>query len=186
MTCTSCSMTVESALQFVPGVKKAVVALANEEAEIHYDLKIITAVQLMDAVADTGFEAMLISTGEDINRVHLKIDGVLDERLADMVKTSLEALPGVEDATIDAMLQKITVSYKTDQTGPRNFIEVIESVGAGRLNASICPDEQGREMNRRNEIKKIFPFFFMESAFHCSCVSHIHGVYVHPWYQESA
>jgi P-type Cu+ transporter len=158
-------MTVESALQFVPGVKKAVVALATEEAEIHYDLKIITAVQLMDAVADTGFEAMLISTGEDINRVHLKIDGVLDERLADMVKTSLEALPGVEDATIDAMLQKITVSYKTDQTGPRNFIEVIESVGAGRLNASICPDEQGREMNRRNEIKKYFHSFLWSLLF---------------------
>jgi P-type Cu+ transporter len=102
-------MTVESALQSVPGVKKVVVALATEEVEIHYDLKIITAVQLMDAVEDTGFEAMLISTDEDINRVHFKVDGVLDEMLADMVKISLDALPGVEDTIIDAMLQKITV-----------------------------------------------------------------------------
>ncbi|KAJ1702316.1 hypothetical protein LUZ63_002095 [Rhynchospora breviuscula] len=165
MTCTSCSMTIESALQSVPGVKKAVVALATEEAEIRYEPKTITAAQLMNAIEETGFEATLISTGEDINRIHLKIDGVIDERLADMVKTSLEALPGVEDAAVDIKLQKITLSYKTDQTGPRNFIEVIESVGAGRLSASIFPEEQGREMNRRNEIKQYFHSFLWSLVF---------------------
>ncbi|KAF3340237.1 putative copper-transporting ATPase HMA5 isoform X1 [Carex littledalei] len=165
MTCTSCSLTVESALQSVPGVKRAVVALATEEAEIRYDPKTVTAVQLMHVVEETGFEAMLISTGEDINRIHLKVDGVLDEKLADMVKTSLEALPGVEDATFDITLHKITLSYKTDQTGPRNFIEVMESVGAGRLNASIFPEEQGREMNRRNEIKQYFYSFLWSLLF---------------------
>jgi len=165
MTCTSCSLTVESALQSVPGVKKAVVALAIEEAEIQYDPKTVTTVKLMHVVEETGFEAMLISTGEDINRIHLKVDGVLDEKLVDMVKTSLEALPGVEDATFDITLHKITLSYKTDQTGPRNFIEVMESVGAGRLSASIFPEEQGREMNRRNEIKHYLYSFLWSLLF---------------------
>ncbi|KAJ3706742.1 hypothetical protein LUZ61_010447 [Rhynchospora tenuis] len=165
MSCTSCSMTIESALQSVPGVKKAVVALATEEAEIRYEPKTITAAQIMNAIEETGFEATLISTGEDINRIHLKIDGVLDEKLADVVKTSLEALPGVEDAAVDIKLQKITLSYKTDQTGPRNFIEVIESVGAGRISASIFPEEQGREMNRGNEIKQYFHSFLWSLVF---------------------
>ncbi|XP_078176590.1 copper-transporting ATPase HMA5-like isoform X2 [Carex rostrata] len=119
----------------------------------------------MHVVEETGFEAMLISTGDDINRIHLKVDGVLDEKLADMVKTSLEALPGVEDTTFDLTLHKITLSYKTDQTGPRNFIEVTESVGAGRLSASIFPEEQGREMNRRNEIKQYFYSFLWSLLF---------------------
>ena len=37
MTCTTCSTTVESALGSLHGVHKSQVALATEEAEIHYD-----------------------------------------------------------------------------------------------------------------------------------------------------
>ncbi|KAF9615986.1 hypothetical protein IFM89_027925 [Coptis chinensis] len=64
MTCTSCTRTVESVLQVIPSVQKAQVALATEEAEIQYDPNVVSHTQLMEAIEDTGFEAILVAQGK--------------------------------------------------------------------------------------------------------------------------
>ena len=74
MTCTSCSSTIESALQAIHGVQKAQVALATEEAEVQYDPKIVSYTQILESVEDTGFEAILISSGEDIDRKSTRLN----------------------------------------------------------------------------------------------------------------
>ncbi|CAM0903428.1 unnamed protein product [Alopecurus aequalis] len=165
MTCTSCSSTVESALQVVPGVQRASVALATEEAEIRYDHRVVTATQLVHAVEESGFEAILVTTGEDRSRIHLKVDGILDERSLMIVKSSVQALPGVEDIKVDTELQKITISYKPDQTGPRDLIEVIESAASGHIAVSIYPEADGREQHRNGEIKRYRQSFLWSLMF---------------------
>uniref|UniRef100_A0A8R7TL79 HMA domain-containing protein n=1 Tax=Triticum urartu TaxID=4572 RepID=A0A8R7TL79_TRIUA len=154
MTCTSCANTVESALQAVPGVQRASVALAIEEAEIRYNRRVVAAIQLVNAVEESGFEAILVTAGEDRSRIDLKVDGILNERSVMIVKSSVQALPGVEDIKIDTELQKITISYKPDQTGPRDLIEVIESAGSGHIAVSIYPEADGREQHRNGEITR--------------------------------
>ncbi|KAJ6840821.1 putative copper-transporting ATPase HMA5 isoform X1 [Iris pallida] len=165
MTCTACSSTVESSLQGVHGVQKASVALATEEAEMRYDPKLVNPSQLMKAIEDTGFEAILISTGEDMNRIHLKLEGIRTERSMRLVETSLQALPGIEGLDVDPLLQKVSISYMPDQTGPRNFIEIIESTGSGRFRASIYPQDGGREPHKREEIKQYYQFFLWSLVF---------------------
>ncbi|CAD6262754.1 unnamed protein product [Miscanthus lutarioriparius] len=165
MTCTSCTGTVESALQAFPGVQRASVALATEEAEIHYDRRIVAASQLIHAVEEIGFEAILITTGEDRSRIDLKLDGVLSERLTMILKSSIQALPGVEDVKVDTELHKITVSYKPDQTGPRDLIEVIESATSGDVTASIYAEAEGREHHRYVEIKRYRQSFLWSLIF---------------------
>ncbi|XP_021319722.1 probable copper-transporting ATPase HMA5 isoform X2 [Sorghum bicolor] len=165
MTCTSCTSTVESALQVLPGVQRASVALATEEAEIHYDRRIIAASQLIHAAEETGFEAILITTGEDRSRIDLKLDGLLTERLTMILKSSIQALPGVEDVKVDTELHKITVSYKPDQTGPRDLIEVIESATSGDVTASIYAEAEGREHHRHVEIKRYRQSFLWSLIF---------------------
>nr|CAD1835131.1 unnamed protein product [Ananas comosus var. bracteatus] len=162
MTCTSCSSAVESALRAVPGVQKAAVALATEEAEIHFDPKLVKINRLVEAVEGIGYGATVITTGEDRNRIDLKIDGALDERSILMIKDSLQSLPGVDDTNIDPILHKVTISYNSDQAGPRNFIEVIESAG---FRASIYPEAGGREMLRNEEIKQYYHSFFWSLVF---------------------
>ncbi|XP_068639582.1 copper-transporting ATPase HMA5-like [Aristolochia californica] len=165
MTCTSCSTTVESALQGLPGVQKALVALATEEAEIRYDPKIISPIQLLEAVEYTGFEGILISTGEDRSKIQLKLDGVRTDKSMRMIESSLQALPGIEDIDIDPLLHKVSLSYKPDQTGPRNFIEVIQNTGSGRFKATIFPDGGGREPLRREEITQYYKSFLWSLVF---------------------
>ncbi|KAJ0105451.1 hypothetical protein Patl1_17755 [Pistacia atlantica] len=140
MPCTSCSFTVEQTLQAIHGVLKAQVALATEEAEVHYDPKIVNYNQFLKAIEDTGFEAILISAGEDMNKIHLQVDGISSEHSMRMIESSLQALPGVQDIDIDPEMHKISLSYKSDMTGPRTFIKVIESTGSGRFKARIFPE----------------------------------------------
>ena len=75
MSCTSCSSTVESALQALQGVLKVQVALATEEAQVHYDPKVVTYRQILEAIEDTGYEAALISSGEDMSKIDLQVEG---------------------------------------------------------------------------------------------------------------
>ncbi|KAJ0967185.1 hypothetical protein J5N97_024102 [Dioscorea zingiberensis] len=165
MTCTSCSGTVESALQAVHGVLKAIVALATEEAEIQYDPKLVSADKLMEVVEDTGFEAILISTGEDRSRIDLRLDGVRTDQSMRLIENSLQALPGIENITVDLVLKKVSLSYKSDQTGPRNFIEVVESTGSGRFRASLYPESEGREPHKHREIKQYYQSFLWSLMF---------------------
>ncbi|XP_031278612.1 probable copper-transporting ATPase HMA5 [Pistacia vera] len=166
MTCTSCSSTIEQALQAIHGVLKAQVALATEEAEIHYDPKVVSHNQLMEVIEDTGFEAILISTGEDMNKIHLQVDGVRTLNSMRMIGNSLQALPGVQGIDLDPELHKISLSYKSDMTGPRNFINVIESTGSGRFKAKIFPEGGGgRETHKREEIKQYYRSFMWSLVF---------------------
>ncbi|RRT73374.1 hypothetical protein B296_00004440 [Ensete ventricosum] len=191
MVCAACAGSVEKAIKRLPGihdaavdvlndraqvifypafvsvrcVRKALVALATEEAEVRYDPRIVSANQLMEAVEDTGFEAILVTTGEDINRIELKVDGPFSTRYISMVNSSLQALPGVDDINIDPVLHKVTISYKPDQTGPRNFIEIIESTGSGQLKASIYPEVRGKGLHRHEEINQYYQCFLWSLVF---------------------
>ncbi|CAN6249679.1 unnamed protein product [Urochloa humidicola] len=165
MACKYCTSTVEFVLQTSPGVQRASVALATEEAEIRYDHRIVSACQLIQAVEATGFEAILVTTGEDRSRIDLKMDGVLDERLLMMVKNSVQALPGVENIKFNTELQKLTVSYKPDQTGPRDLIEVIKSATSDLVNASIYLEADGRDQRRYGEIKRYRQSFLWSLIF---------------------
>ncbi|XP_059441994.1 probable copper-transporting ATPase HMA5 [Corylus avellana] len=165
MTCTSCSSTVESALQAIHGVQKARVALATEEAEVHYDPKVVSSNKLLETIKDTGFEGILISSGEDISKIELKVDGVRTCRSMRIVEESLQALPGVQDTIIFPELNKISLSYKPDMTGPRTFINVIDSTGSRRFKGSIYPEGGGRETHRGEEIKQYYRSFLWSLIF---------------------
>ncbi|KAF6155576.1 hypothetical protein GIB67_004570 [Kingdonia uniflora] len=108
--------------------------------------------QLIEAIEDTGFEAVLISSGEDRSNIHLKVDGVLTHSSMAMIETSLQALLGVVNVEINLVVHRISITCKPDQTGLRIFIQVIESVGSRRFKATIFP-EGGREPHKQDEIK---------------------------------
>lgn len=166
MTCTSCSSTVESALTSLPGVQTAQVALATEEAEIFYDPRVISYNQLLQAVEDTGFEAILIGVGEDISKIDIQVDGFKTDHSLKTIARSLQSLPGVQETETYPELKKISISYKANLTGPRTFIEVIESSGSGHFKAMIYPEDQdGRESRRKQEIKQYYKCFLWSLVF---------------------
>ncbi|KAK4478902.1 hypothetical protein RD792_014409 [Penstemon davidsonii] len=165
MTCTSCATTVETCLQSLPGIQRAQVALTTEEAEVRYDPKILTYNQIIQSIEDTGFEAILISTEEDRCKIHLQIDGLRTQNSMRIIENSLQALPGVQDMKFDPNLNKLSISYQPDLTGPRNFIEIIELTGSRCYKAKIFPEGGGREAHREEEIEKYYRSFLWSLVF---------------------
>ncbi|XP_027361435.1 probable copper-transporting ATPase HMA5 [Abrus precatorius] len=167
MTCTSCSSTIESALQALQGVLKAQVALATEEAQVHYNPNVISYNQILEAVEDSGFEAALITSSEELSKIDLHVEAAeLSDDSTKLIEASLRALPGVLGVDITTELNKITLSYKPDVTGPRKFIRVIEETGCGNFKAKIFPQEAGpRDSHRRDEIKQYHRSFLWSLVF---------------------
>jgi Cu+-exporting ATPase len=167
MTCTSCSSTIESTLQAIPGVQKAQVALATEEAEVHHNPRTVSYNQLLQAIEDAGFEATLITTGDDsISKIELKVDRLdTDNHTVRMIKKSLQSLPGVQEIVIHPELNKVSISYIPDMTGPRIFISVIESTGSSK--AMLYPKAKGggREARRQEEVDQYYRFFLWSLVF---------------------
>lgn len=165
MACTSCSESVERALQMVNGVKKAVVGLALEEAKVHFDPSVIDTDGIIEAIEDAGFGADLINSGKDVNKVHLKLEGVNTPDDIITIKFSLESALGVTDVSFDLKEHKVTISYDPNVTGPRSLIKCIEEAGhdPNIFSASLYVPPQKREQEQLHEIR-IFRNQFLVSC----------------------
>lgn len=155
MACTSCSESLEHALQKVTGVKKAVVGLALEEAKVHFDPSLTDTDHIIEAIEDVGFGASLISAVNDVNKVHLKLEEVNSLEDIATIKSSLESAEGVNHVAIDMEENKVTVSYDPDLTGPRSLIQCIQEAGHGSntYRASLYIPPRQREKEQLHEIQ---------------------------------
>lgn len=151
MTCTACSSTVESTLKSLQGILTAQVALATEEAQVYYDPNIINYNNILQSIEDTGFEATLMSIGEDITKIDIQIAGFKANHSLKFISKSLQELPGVQEVHTYPELEKISISYRSEITGPRTFIELIESSESGHFKAMIYPDQEKRRDGRRQQ-----------------------------------
>ncbi|KAM0855251.1 hypothetical protein ACQ4PT_049950 [Festuca glaucescens] len=154
MACTSCSESIERALLMVPGVKKAAVGLALEEAKVHFDPNITSRDLIIEAIEDAGFGADLISYGEDVNKMHLKLEGVNSPEDTKLIQSVLETVEGVNNVEWDTVDQTIKVAYDPDVTGPRLLIQRIQDAAQPPkcFNASLYSPPKQREVERRHEI----------------------------------
>lgn len=155
MTCTNCSESSERALSKVDGVKKAVVGLALEEAKVHFDPNVTDADHIIEAVKEAGFGADLISSGNDVNKVHLKLEGIKSAKDLISILSSLESFEGVNHVEMDMEHHKVTVSYDSDITGPRSLINCIHEAGGSSnfYNASVYIPPRPRERERQHEVQ---------------------------------
>ncbi|KAF8009185.1 hypothetical protein BT93_J0235 [Corymbia citriodora subsp. variegata] len=167
MTCTSCSESVERALSMVDGVKKAVVGLALEEAKVHYDENITNTNRIIEAVEDAGFGADLITTGNDLNKVHLKLEGVNCPGDAAVIQTTIESAEGVNEVEMDLAEEKVVIAYDPDLTGPRSLIRCIKeaSHGSKSYNASLYIAPRRRESEQQEEVRMYRNQFLLSCLF---------------------
>ncbi|KAK3205194.1 hypothetical protein Dsin_019240 [Dipteronia sinensis] len=167
MACTSCSESVERALQMVDGVKKAVVGLALEEAKVHFDPNLTDTNHIIEAIEHAGFGADLISSGNDANKAHLKLEGMNSEEDVTFIQTFLESALGVNHVEMDLAEKKVTVSYDPDLTGPRSLIQYINEASNGPIiyRASLYAPPKRRETEQQHEIQMYRNQFLVSCLF---------------------
>ncbi|KAG0464445.1 hypothetical protein HPP92_020514 [Vanilla planifolia] len=155
MACTSCSESVERSLLMVKGVKRAVVGLALEEAKVHFDRDITNPDHLIEAIENVGFSADIISSGDDVNKVYLKVEGIHSRDGVLFIQSCLEAIEGVSHAEFDAVGQIVTITYDPELTGPRS---IFHSIGeachmAGSFRVSLYSPPKPQNLEKQHQVR---------------------------------
>lgn len=128
MTCASCAGRVERALQKVPGVQRASVNLATEQARIEAADTDLPA--LIDAVESAGYQV-------PSQRLELAIDGMTCASCVGRVERALEKVPGVRTVTVNLASERAHLQV-LESLDSSLLLQAIEAAGyhAERLDES--------------------------------------------------
>lgn len=144
MSCASCVSHVEEALRKMGGVSQVSVNLATEKAIIEYDPTVVGVGSLVNAVADSGYEAV----GDHVT---LEIRGMTCASCVAHVEDALTQLDGVLSARVNLATERASVEYVADAVAIEDIRRVVESVGYQVLGADSeeRPEEAIEEDIRR-------------------------------------
>jgi P-type Cu+ transporter len=122
MTCATCAVTIEKALQGVEGVEKADVNLGLERVVVEYDPKKAKLADLQKAVSGAGYEVVP-------ERVIIRIGGMVCATCVETNEAALLALPGVLAATVNLGAEKAYVTYIPSKVTVADMRRAIEDAG---------------------------------------------------------
>lgn len=125
MTCAVCVNSVEGILRKLPGVKRAVVALATSLGEVEYDPTIISKDDIVNAIEDAGFEASFVQSSEQ-DKIILGVTGISNEMDALILEGILTSIRGVRQFLFDRMLGELEVLFDPEVISSRSLVDGIE------------------------------------------------------------
>ncbi|PRY05910.1 heavy metal translocating P-type ATPase [Paraburkholderia sp. BL25I1N1] len=135
MTCASCALRVEKALNKVPGVARASVNLATERARIESDAA-VDPETLANAVRKAGYDATLPAATDTPPPVayaqqstQLAISGMTCASCAMRVEKALAKVPGVLGASVNLATETATVSLDGAAAAPDALIAAVKKAG---------------------------------------------------------
>ncbi|KFK31609.1 hypothetical protein AALP_AA6G135300 [Arabis alpina] len=136
MTCAACVNSVEGILRDLPGVKRAVVALATSLGEVEYDPNVINKDDIVTAIEDAGFEGALVQSNQQ-DKLLLRVDGVLNELDAQVLEGILTRLKGVRQFRLDRILGELEVVFDPEVVSSRTLVDGIEGDGYGKFKLRV-------------------------------------------------
>jgi len=140
MTCGACTSAVEGGFKDLEGLVQFNISLLAERAVILHDPATLSPEKIVEIIDDRGFDARVVSTvlgsasqATTTSTSQFKIFGVRDAAGADALEAKLQAMPGVNSATISLATGRLTVSHLTTIVGLRALVEKVESEGYNAL-----------------------------------------------------
>ncbi|MFB6347396.1 MAG: heavy metal translocating P-type ATPase [bacterium] len=146
MTCTSCANAIQDALREEDGVHEAEVNFASESARVSYDTSQTDRDTLIETIRDTGYDV-----SEENQSTTLELEGMSCASCADTIQEALEALEGVDDASVNFSAETASVQHSPSLSVDR-LIEAVEEAGYEARRASR-PGETDEEEDR--QVKKM-------------------------------
>ncbi|KAL8199531.1 hypothetical protein R6Q57_013099 [Mikania cordata] len=124
MTCAACVNSLEGILRKLPGVKRAIVALATSLGEVEYDPSIISKDEIVNAIEDAGFEASLAqSSGQD--RILLGVTGISNDLDLYILNEILCTMTGVRQFDFNKTSSELDILFDTEILAPRALVDAI-------------------------------------------------------------
>ena len=160
MTCGACTSAVEGAFADVEGVLQFNISLMAERAVIIHDPSKLTAAQIAEKIEDRGFGTEIVSSIESRSQstsstttVQLKIYGLPDVAGAKALAASLKEHAGVEEAKIDFLTSRATITHRQAVFGLRSIVESVEKAGYNALVAEA--DDNNAQLESLAKTKEI-------------------------------
>jgi len=122
MTCASCAAKIEKALARVPGVSKAAVNFAAEEATVVFDPEQTDIPRLIEKIKDLGYDAKL-------EKVLLPIQGMTCAACVSRVEKALRALKGVARVNVNFATERASVEYLPGEVMVEDLKEAVRKTG---------------------------------------------------------
>ena len=122
MSCSTCSGTVEDALEGVDGVVAASANFATDEGTIEYDPEATSLGELYGAIEDAGFEAAVESRT-------ITVLGMSCSTCSTAVADAVSELPGVIDAEVNFAADEARIRYNPVDTALPSVYDAIEDAG---------------------------------------------------------
>ncbi|ESQ39567.1 hypothetical protein EUTSA_v10000758mg [Eutrema salsugineum] len=158
MTCAACVNSVEGILRDLPGVKRAVVALATSLGEVEYDPNVISKDDIVNAIEDAGFEGSLVQSNQQ-DKLLLRVDGILNELDAQVLEGILSRLNGVRQFRLDRISGELEVVFDPEVVSSRLLVDGIEGEGYGKFKLRVMSPYERLTSKDTGEASQMFRRF---------------------------
>ncbi|KAL6992138.1 serine/threonine protein kinase Ran1 [Sarracenia purpurea var. burkii] len=136
MTCAACVNSIEGILRNLPGVKRAVVALATSLGEVEYDPSIISKDDIVNAIEDAGFEGSLVQSSEQ-DKITLGVAGISNELDVKLLEGILCSMKGVRQFCFNRVSRELVLLFDPEVIGSRSLVDAIESGSIGKFKLHV-------------------------------------------------
>ncbi|XP_077219867.1 copper-exporting ATPase / responsive-to-antagonist 1 / copper-transporting ATPase (RAN1) [Tasmannia lanceolata] len=158
MTCAACVNSVEGILIKLPGVKRAVVALATSLGEVEYDSSLITKDEIVQAIEDAGFDAAFLQSSEQ-DKILLGVSGMSTEMDLQLLEGIIRNLKGVKQFIFNRTLTELEIIFDPEVVGLRFIVDGIERGSNGKFKAHIRNPYMTMTSNNVEESSNMFRLF---------------------------
>lgn len=173
MTCAACVNSVEGILRNLPGVKRAVVALATSLGEVEYDPTVISKDDLVNAIEDAGFEGSFVQSSEQ-DKIILGVAGVYTEMDVQLLEGILIHLKGVRQFRFDKMTREVEVLFDPEVVSSRSLVDEIDAGSNGQFKLNVTSPYARMTSKDVEEASKMFRLFTSSLFLSVSIFLHLH------------
>ena len=138
MHCASCAQTIEKKLKKLKGVKNVNVNFATETANIEYDSKLISDINIEKTVEKIGYK-VIKAAGNELN---LKIIGMDNPHCVNTIENALNLIKGITYKKL-SVNEKAVIGYDPRLTNSNEIKKIIVKSGYNPLEESSV-DKIGR------------------------------------------
>ncbi|MFP9060765.1 heavy metal translocating P-type ATPase [Natrialbaceae archaeon A-chndr2] len=144
MSCATCSGSIEDAVGALEGVETASANFATDEGTVAYDPEVVTLEEIVDAIAEAGFEA-------DTETASVTVMGMSCSTCSGTVQDALEAAPGVVSADVNFASDEARVRYNPVDTSLPELRRAIEDAGYEPVTDDEADEAAGSQRERAVE-----------------------------------
>lgn len=146
MSCAACAARIEKGLGRLPGVEKATVNFATEQASVTFDPAQVNLSDLAKKVESLGFSIVT-------DKVELKISGMSCAACAARVEKALRGMPNVYQASVNFAAEKASVEYNAHEVTVNQLQERVAKIGFEAHNIADASQVDREKQVREDEIR---------------------------------